>query len=86
MLLRKLPKNKQKISAGMWGYEHAAVLGVYQKVDTKTPASQAKMLAKLAEDENGELTLYINDDIINAHGIKVQHVNIGPIENFQNIE
>lgn len=86
MLLRKLPKNKQKISAGMWGYEHAAVLGVYQKVDAKTPASQAKMLAKLAENENGELTLYINDDIINAHGIKVQHVNIGPIENFQNIE
>ena len=83
MLLRKLPKNKQKISAGMWGYENAAVLGVYQKVSTKAPATYANMLVKLEENENGELTLYINDDIINEYGIKVQHVNAGPIEGFQ---
>ena len=86
MLLRKLPKNKQKISAGMWGYENAAVLGVYQKVNAKTPATYANMLVKLEENENGELTLYINDDVINEYGIKVQNVNAGPIEGFQPVE
>ena len=86
MLLRKLPKNRQKISAGMWGYDHAAVLGVYQKLDTKTPATKATVLAKLEEDENGVLTLCINDDIINAYGIQVKHINAGPIEGFQPVE
>ena len=86
MLLRKLPKNRQKISAGMWGYDHAAVLGVYQKLDAKTPATKATVLAKLEEDENGVLTLCINDDIINAYDIKVKHINAGPIEGFQPVE
>ena len=86
MLLRKLPKNQHKISAGMWGYENAAVLGVYQKVDSKNPATRAKVLAKLEEDENGVLTLCINDDIINTYGIQVKHINAGPIEGFQPVE
>ena len=86
MLLRKLPKNRQKLSAGMWGYDHAAVLGVYQKLDAKTPATKATVLAKLEEDENGVLTLCINDDIINAYGIQVKHINAGPIEGFQPVE
>ena len=86
MLLRKLPKNRQKISAGMWGYDHAAVLGVYQKLDAKTPATKATVLAKLEEDENGVLTLCINDDIINAYGIQLKHINAGTIEGFQPVE
>ena len=86
MLLRKLPNNRHKISAGMWGYENAAVLGVYQKTDAKTPATRAKVLAKLEEDEHGALTLCINEDIINTYGIQVKHINAGPIEGFQPIK